>query len=91
MVIFPDFFKDYQNGFSQLGMRVTQAKEFRYKIQFKELGHLVYQLVAAPWVVPGFTVDTHLKGLKVLDEKLKNGSDLIFSAGYYLLEVRGGA
>lgn len=86
-VIFPDFFTGYQDGFRQLGLQVTQAREFRYQIQFRELGHLVYQLIVAPWTVPGFTIDTHLEGLEVLNEERKNGKPLIFTGGYYLLEV----
>ena len=84
---FPDFFADYQNSFSQFGARIIQAEEFRYKIRFKELGHLVYQIVVAPWTIPDFSVDTHLEGLQILDNKLKQGGELLFSAGYYLLEV----
>lgn len=87
-VVFPDFFNDYQTGFAALGLQVTRAEAFRYKIRFKALGHLVYQIVAAPWTIPGFSVDTHLQGLSRLHEKLINGGDLIFSAGYYLLEVK---
>lgn len=89
--IFPDFFKQYQDDFRQSGLQVVRAEEYRYKIQFRELGHLVYQLVAAPWTIPGFTVDSHLEGLLRLAEKLQNGGDLTFTAGYYLLEARKAA
>lgn len=89
-VVFPDFFKDYQDKLSQQDMRITRSEVFRNKIRFTNLGHLVYQLVAAPWTIPGFTVNTHLHGLKILANKLKSDGELVFSAGYYLLEARKG-
>ena len=79
-----------QEHFAKLGLNILRAKEHRYKIRFQELGHLVYQLAATPWTIPGFTVVTHAKGLGVLENMLSNGSDLEFTAGYYLLEVEKG-
>jgi SAM-dependent methyltransferase len=90
MAIFPDFFSDYKGDFSHLGLHIRQAEEFRYKVRFHELGHLVYQLSATPWTIPGFSVATHLDGLKLLGEKLMNDNGLQFTAGYYLLEVEKG-
>jgi SAM-dependent methyltransferase len=87
-IIFPDFFSEYQKGFLQSGLQVVRAEEFRYTIQFRELCHLVYQLVAAPWTIPGFSVDSHIEGLSQLSDQQRNGIGLIFTAGYYLLEVK---
>lgn len=90
MTVFPDFFQQYQNSFNDAGLHVSRAEEFRYQIRFNELGHLVYQLVATPWSIPGFGIESHLEGLTRLNDQLKNGRGLIFTAGYYLLEIRQG-
>lgn len=87
-VIFADFIKAYQDEFQQLGLRLCREQTFRYRIEFKTLGHLVYQLVAAPWTLPGFSVATHLAGLTALQQKQQKGDRLIFTAGYSLLEVQ---
>lgn len=88
MTVFPHHYLEYQEGFADAGLSVKRAEEFRYKIRFNELGHLVYQLVATPWTVPEFDVDSHLDALCVLDERLKKGGELLFTAGYYLMEVQ---
>lgn len=81
-----DFFPRYRREFANLCFDEKQAREYRYKIKFKELGHLVYELVAAPWTIPGFSVNSHLEGL----EKLAETGKLNFTTGYCLLEVKKG-
>lgn len=90
-VVFPDFFNSYKQSFLTLGFEIQRAEEFRHQLCFRELGRLVYQLVASPWTVPEFSVATHLEGLRALDKKLKSDGVLLFSAGYYLLEATKGA
>lgn len=81
-VILPDFFSNHRDSFSQPGMYMIRAEEYRDEIRFTELGHLAYQLVATPWTVPGFTIDTQIDGLVALNEKLMAGEHLVFSADY---------
>ena len=88
-VIFPDFYQSYQDDFRRLGMQVSRVEEFRYKIRFKEPGHLVYQLAAAPWMLPNFTVESHLDGLTALIADARHGKPMTFTAGFYLFEVTG--
>ena len=87
MTAYPNHYFEYQEGFSKLGLNVERAEEYRYQIRFNNLGHLVYQLVATPWTVPGFDVDSHLGELSMLDAYMRSGGELLFTAGYYLIKV----
>jgi hypothetical protein len=54
------------------------------------VGAIVYYLRAVPWLVPGFSVDTHLDALLALHNRLARGEELIFQARKYLIEARNG-
>ena len=55
---------------------------------FTDVGAIVYYLKAIPWVVPEFTVETHLRYLLSLQERLEAGEELGFHAAKYLIEAR---
>ncbi len=42
---------------------------------------------AVPWLVPGFSVETHLQNLLNLQRRLESGYQLAFTAIKYLLEA----
>ena len=54
---------------------------------FTDVGAIVYYLKAIPWVVPGFTVKSHLRYLLVLQERLEAGEELGFYAAKFLIEA----
>jgi len=91
MVRFPDHFTGYQDGFRDAGLTIDDARIHRMRVEFRELGHLVHHLVAAPWMIPDFGVDSHIEGLRELDRQMREGRKLEFTAGYYILEVSRGA
>jgi SAM-dependent methyltransferase len=90
MTRFPNHFVEYQDSFIEAGLRIEYAHEYRQPIRFRELGHLVYHLVAAPWAIPNFTVHSHLKGLLQLDQQIRSGQELVFTSGNYIMEVSRG-
>ena len=47
----------------------------------------MYYLKAVPWLVPGFSVETHLESLIKLHGKLEHGEELAFTARKYLIEA----
>ena len=55
---------------------------------FSDVGAIVYYLKAVPWLVPGFTVDSHLPYLLALQERLDAGEGLGFYAAKFLIEAR---
>jgi SAM-dependent methyltransferase len=70
------------------GLTITTAQEWSGRLAFADVGAIVYYLKAVPWLVPGFSVETHLDRLLKLQEHLDTGQSLIFEARKYLLEAR---
>ena len=70
------------------GLKILKAEEWFGKIAFSDVGAIVYYLRATPWLVPGFTVETHLAGLLELQSRLERGEPLSFFAGKYLIEAQ---
>ncbi len=88
MTRFPDHYAEYQREFRDAGLVVEDAREFRYRVRFRELGHLVYHLSAAPWTLPDFSVETHREPLARLEREFQAGRGLVLTDGFYLLQVR---
>ena len=88
MTRFPDHCVEYRREFIDCGLVVEDAREFRRPVRFRELGHLVYHLVAAPWTVPGFSVESHLDALEALDRVARSERGLVLTEGFYLLHCR---
>ncbi len=91
VVIHEDHYNGYQRGLSDAGLMITRAEEHRIKIRFREPGHLIYHLVAAPWMIPGFSISSHQEGIKAILDRYDAGQPPLFTAGYTLLEARYGA
>ncbi len=87
MTRFPDHYAEYQREFRAAGLTVEDAREFRYQVRFRELGHLVYHLTAAPWTLPDFSVETYREPLARLEREFQGGEGLVLTDGFYLLQV----
>jgi SAM-dependent methyltransferase len=72
------------------GLTITNTKEWTGSLSFTDVGAIVYYLKAVPWLVPGFSVDTHLEHLFALQRRLEGGAGLTFVAWKYLIEARKG-
>ncbi|HEY63010.1 MAG TPA: class I SAM-dependent methyltransferase [Caldilineae bacterium] len=70
------------------GLEIVKAEEWKGKLVFSDVGAIVYYLKAIPWLVPGFSVDTHLDRLLELQSRLESGEELIFEARKYWIEAR---
>ncbi len=69
------------------GLEVTDVREWSGKLEFTDVGAIVYYLRAVPWLVPGFSVASHVEQLMLLQERLERGERLIFTASKYLIEA----
>jgi len=69
------------------GLAITDTKEWIGKLSFTDVGAIVYYLKAVPWLVPGFSVETHSKYLLELQHRLESGDSLSFVAWKYLIEA----
>jgi SAM-dependent methyltransferase len=69
------------------GLTVVTAENWSGVFTFTDVGAIVYYLKAVPWLVPGFSVATHLDGLLALQARLEEG-ELSFAAKKFLIEAR---
>jgi len=69
------------------GLTIADTKEFSGQLSFTDVGAIVYYLKAVPWLVPGFSVETHSQHLLVLQHRLESGEGLAFVARKYLIEA----
>lgn len=74
-------------GLSAAGLTITQAQEWSGRLSFTDVGAIVYYLKAIPWLVPGFSVETHGGHLLALQRRLESGDGLAFAAKKYLIEA----
>ena len=70
------------------GLKVVTAEEWSGKLAFCDVGAIVYYLKAIPWLVPGFSVETHVDYLLKLQSRLEGGKELAFEARKYWIEAR---
>jgi len=69
------------------GLTIPNTQEWSGRLSFTDVGAIVYYLKAIPWLVPGFSVETHLQNLLTLQRRLESGQGLTFTAGKYLIEA----
>jgi SAM-dependent methyltransferase len=70
------------------GLTLITVEEWSGKLAFADVGAIVYYLKAVPWLVPGFSVESHLNHLLNLQHRLDRGEELAFVARKYLIEAR---
>jgi SAM-dependent methyltransferase len=78
----------YVPRLKEAGLKIIDAQDWSGQLIFTDVGAIVYYLKAVPWLVPGFSVETHLKYLLALQEQLENQKPLNFAARKYLIEAR---
>ena len=70
------------------GMEIVNLQDWSGNLTFTDVGAVVYYVKAVPWLVPGFSVESHVKYLFNLQEQLQNKKSLTFSARKYLIEAQ---
>jgi SAM-dependent methyltransferase len=69
------------------GLEIVDQQNWSGELAFTDVGAIVYYLKAVPWLVPGFSVESHLKYLLKLQEQLEKQEQLVFTARKYLIEA----
>jgi SAM-dependent methyltransferase len=69
------------------GLIIRDAREWSGQLSFADVSALVYYLKATPWVVEGFSVETHAPYLLALQSRLERGEPLVFGTRRYLIEA----
>ena len=72
------------------GLSIETAEEWLGRLIFLDVGAVVYYLKAVPWLVQGFSVDTHTEHLLRLQGRLEREGELVFEARKMLIEAREG-
>ena len=67
------------------GLASKRAENWVGQVIFFDVGAVVYLLKNTPWLVEGFSVDTHLKYLEELQRQLDRVGQLVFTARRFLL------
>lgn len=70
------------------GLCIETAEEWLGRLTFLDVGAVVYYLRAVPWLVEGFSVDTHIDNLMKLQVRLQREGELVFEARKLLIEAR---
>lgn len=70
------------------GFSIVNVEEWSGALTFLDVGAIVYYLKAVPWLVPGFSVDSHLPYLLTLQTQIEAQGTLTFSARKYIIEAK---
>jgi hypothetical protein len=62
-------------------------QEWSGRLSFTDVGAIVYYLKAIPWLVPGFSIESHSQHLLTLQRRLESGEGLTFIERKYLIEA----
>jgi SAM-dependent methyltransferase len=78
----------YTSRLEAAGLAIVDQTEWMGRMRFMDVGAIVYYLKAVPWLVPGFSVETHGDALLRLQAQLERGEPLVYSIGKYVIEAR---
>ncbi|MBN2004668.1 MAG: methyltransferase domain-containing protein [Anaerolineae bacterium] len=70
------------------GLTIVTENDWSGRFAFTDVGAIVYYLRAVQWIVPSFSVATHLDGLLALQARLEKEGVLSFAAKKFLIEAR---
>ncbi len=73
---------------ARAGLRPVEAQEGRFPEWFRDVGAVVYFLRAAPWEVPGFTVERYRPQLRRLHETIERDGPWALEAQRLLVVAR---
>ncbi|WP_369185235.1 class I SAM-dependent methyltransferase [Streptomyces sp. Y1] len=70
------------------GLEVVDLRSERLRIEFRDIGAVVYFLRKVIWMVPGFTVDAHRERLRELDALIRAEGPFVAHSARFLIEAR---
>jgi len=72
----------------QAGLVVTDLRTARCRMEFYDVGAVVWILRKCVWWVPDFSVDKYRDNLRELDAQMRNGRPFVAHASRHLIEAR---
>ncbi|MEU9063180.1 methyltransferase domain-containing protein [Streptomyces sp. NPDC048430] len=70
------------------GLEVTDLRSERLRVEFLDIGAVVYFLRKVIWMVPGFTVGAYLPQLRSLHRKIEGEGPFVAHSARFLIEAR---
>lgn len=70
------------------GLEVVDLRTARLRIEFYDIGAVVYFLRKVIWMIPGFTAAEHLAKLRALHEKITEEGPFVAHSSRVLIEAR---
>ncbi len=75
-------------GAEAAGLEVVDLREARLRIEFRDIGAVVYFLRKVIWMVPGFTVAEHRPRLRELHDRIEADGPFVAHSARVLIEAR---
>lgn len=79
---------DARAAAEEAGLRVVDLRTARLRMEFHDVGAVVYFLRKVIWMVPGFTVDAYHSRLSDLHELITRTGPFIAHSSRFLIEAR---
>lgn len=74
---------------SEAGLSVAEGREALLQAWFKDIGAVVYYLLAIPWEIEGFTIDAYSDKLRELHRDIgRKGTFTVTARRFYIRSVR---
>jgi SAM-dependent methyltransferase len=73
---------------ADVGLTVTQLEQTRCRMEFFDIGAVVYILRKCVWWVPDFTVDRYLGRLQELDRQIRENGPFVAYSSRFLIEAQ---
>jgi Methyltransferase domain len=70
------------------GLEVTDLRTARCRVEYHDIGAVVYFLRLVVWTVPDFSVDRYRPGLEALDEYIASHGSFVSHSTRYLIAAR---
>ncbi|MEU6232921.1 class I SAM-dependent methyltransferase [Kitasatospora sp. NPDC047058] len=70
------------------GLEIVDLRSERLKVEFFDIGAVVYFLRKVIWMVPGFTVDAYRDRLRELDARIRAEGPFVAHSARFLIEAR---
>lgn len=75
-------------GAGAAGLEVVDLRAERLRMEFHDIGAVVYFLRKVVWMVPGFTVDKYLDRLRELHGRIEEQGPFVAHSARHLIEAR---
>jgi len=83
-----DYFEVSKTVFRRAGFELIDVRTHDRPLAFDGIGHLVYTLASAPWIVPDFDLDRDAEALARLEADLEDERGIVLTRSRYVLELR---